>query len=1574
MLFRVPCFVPGKTLIEVNGKSIEIHPMQPGAFRPGNFLAREFSAPLVYLGVGDEAALASAEGVDLNGAIVVMEFASGADWQRVLRFGVIGFIFLDHPQPAYNDAIAKATGTEVRIPRFLATKQDSEFFRDVLKSRAIQAQVTAEPSRWENKTLRNLWVIIPGSNPTYDGELALITAPMDANSIVPGLSEGAQNAANLSLLLRLFHTYRQSAPERGVVLCAVNAHTRNFLGDRILAWNLLTPREQVERLLDTINADLRQEKMLLSHYQPLQKNLLASKDSEEYNNANQTLVALRDLMDSTTGKNFTVKEPLVDLARREVNKLKAEQLRLSRRDDLDASQIESKRNRLETARHDYVQVLTLFNKVGIRTELKDLNDLQVKILKNYVDEIVSTRMNWSRLNQTALDTVVRNNSIRATLGKRQVKVAVALELTFQNGHIGFSAHDFMCADRWQHKFGINSAEAADKLQGKGVIPENIKFVDALTKQGGLAEGHFFPKQSETVAIYQAAGPTPAFALRNLYTDYGNLFLTSDIAANLDKKLFESSLKFIPELLKETLAVPVLTSTTDLKNPTTRAGTWQPAWGIQVKAFKFDEFSATVLPQLPVPGSALVLHNPADASKVVTSGDVMTGYMALTDERAVAVFYGITAPQLLPNAFKFDKDFTVVKQVVDAGDAESKMSSTIQRGATTKTLAMFDCVEYPIYTRDNPAAIGVSAITENTFLILDGRLNTAPKKFGMAGIGCTFSQKAMVRFAGPVSVFLERDEAIKLLTSERILALNATEENPEGDGFKYSQGIGNDFFETASGDLSILNHAREERLSGTSDALAKAFVERGDKAIERMKDAKKKLNWMGYLKNLHEAIGAHGKAYKRMAAVTNDMLKAVVFYLALMLPFCFFTEKLLFKFKRIEHEMVAFCIFFALTFVVFRNIHPAFRVAQAPEAIFIAFVMGGLGAFVIKILHGRFEGEMTLLFRPATSMDAGEVGFSTVGQSAMLIGVNNMKRRRIRTALTTVTVILVTFTMLAFTSITKNLSPTIISRSKNTSYTGLMYHWPGNARMDEATLRTLKEILNGHADLAVRRWLIPPKLSDGGTLPFRIMTDNGAEANIDAILGLPVKDNGFIGPIPIKYGKFFSSDDANEVVLPESLSKALGLTDETYSKATLTYEGRDYKIVGLLSDADFLQFKDINQRPLIPIKNLIQQGGGDTTEALTAMASGDEESTDDGVFYTDLASLVIMPVDTLRKVGGQPYSISAKLKEGEKLWPVVDELLTITNASKFFISSTEPFKIADGDRDTTPGVYYVGEGYRTSIGGMAFLIIPLLISSTIILNTMLGSVYERKAEIAIYNAVGLNPTHIGMFFLAEAFVYSVIGSVGGYLIGQATSILLTKTGWVKSINLNFSSLSVVYVIMFTIAVVLLSTIYPSVVATRAAVPSGKRKWSLPEHDGKQMPVIFPFIYQHELIYGINGYLSDYFSRFTEASFGDLIAEFESVKHDEDDEGRDILIMTYNVALAPFDLGVTQQLKFTTQYDEKVQAFRLVMLNTRRSGQDSNWTATNMPFLEKLRTYLMYWRNLTPAEHADFAKMGKELFNK
>jgi hypothetical protein len=291
----------------------------------------------------------------------------------------------------------------------------------------------------------------------------------------------------------------------------------------------------------------------------------------------------------------------------------------------------------------------------------------------------------------------------------------------------------------------------------------------------------------------------------------------------------------------------------------------------------------------------------------------------------------------------------------------------------------------------------------------------------------------------------------------------------------------------------------------------------------------------------------------------------------------------------------------------------------------------------------------------------------------------------------------------------------------------------------------------------------------------------------------------------------------------------------------------------------------------------------------------------------------------------------------------------------------PFKIGSKDApDVSPGIYFIGSNYSTSIGGLAVLIIPLIIASTIILNTMLGSVYERKNEIAVYNAVGLNPHHIGLFFLAESFVYGVIGAVGGYLIGQLLSIVLYNFGGLEGVNLNYSSLSVAYVIIFTVSVVVLSTLYPARVATKAAVPSGKRKWSLPDHDNQKMQLVFPFIYNSTIASGVLAYLKEYFDRFTEASVGELIATFKKYNVQKDENGYDLYTTEYEIALAPYDLGVTQRMVFKLYYNTHVQAYRLELTILRISGQDTNWVTTNKPFLEKLRSFLMHWRNLDISE--------------
>jgi hypothetical protein len=159
------------------------------------------------------------------------------------------------------------------------------------------------------------------------------------------------------------------------------------------------------------------------------------------------------------------------------------------------------------------------------------------------------------------------------------------------------------------------------------------------------------------------------------------------------------------------------------------------------------------------------------------------------------------------------------------------------------------------------------------------------------------------------------------------------------------------------------------------------------------------------------------------------------------------------------------------------------------------------------------------------------------------------------------------------------------------------------------------------------------------------------------------------------------------------------------------------------------------------------------------------------------------------------------------------------------------------------------------------------------------------------------------------------------------------------------------------------------AVRTAVPSGKRTWSMPAHKGNRMEIVFPFIYQPHIAPGVLAYLTDYFANFTEVSVGDLIAKLLARGHDQDARGRARYHLEYHIALVPYDLGVTEDLRFNLFYDDEVQAYRLVLHIDRVSGQDVNWLTTNRPFLERLRKYLMRWRNLDLAQQTLYVKQSE-----
>ena len=186
------------------------------------------------------------------------------------------------------------------------------------------------------------------------------------------------------------------------------------------------------------------------------------------------------------------------------------------------------------------------------------------------------------------------------------------------------------------------------------------------------------------------------------------------------------------------------------------------------------------------------------------------------------------------------------------------------------------------------------------------------------------------------------------------------------------------------------------------------------------------------------------------------------------------------------------------------------------------------------------------------------------------------------------------------------------------------------------------------------------------------------------------------------------------------------------------------------------------------------------------------------------------------------------------------------------------------------------------------------------------------------------------------------------------------------------------------------------AARAAVPSGQRRWSLPQPEADQIHVPFPFSYDADRVLGVCAYLRDFMKQNSEASTGKFLAKLGPVGHvpveiaeqiadGGERKGANALTaapqkasakayaMVFDIAPAPFDLGVNQTMEVYAYYDRRVRAHMLSVHLTRLSGQTSNWVAVNQPFLEMMRKRLLSWRSQKTETQQAYYRTGCELFD-
>ena len=125
----------------------------------------------------------------------------------------------------------------------------------------------------------------------------------------------------------------------------------------------------------------------------------------------------------------------------------------------------------------------------------------------------------------------------------------------------------------------------------------------------------------------------------------------------------------------------------------------------------------------------------------------------------------------------------------------------------------------------------------------------------------------------------------------------------------------------------------------------------------------------------------------------------------------------------------------------------------------------------------------------------------------------------------------------------------------------------------------------------------------------------------------------------------------------------------------------------------------------------------------------------------------------------------------------------------------------------------------------FYMIILAISASVIINTLIMSVYERTREIGVLSAIGMRGGRIMMLFLAESSMLAVGGVIMGLIIGVLATLYFNINGFyigdmglsgmtiADTIYAKLTMENLVNLTIMTFVVTLLAGLYPAVMASR-----------------------------------------------------------------------------------------------------------------------------------------------------------------
>lgn len=895
------------------------------------------------------------------------------------------------------------------------------------------------------------------------------------------------------------------------------------------------------------------------------------------------------------------------------------------------------------------------------------------------------------------------------------------------------------------------------------------------------------------------------------------------------------------------------------------------------------------------------------------------------------------------------------------------------------IVVFPCVATDLYDLVDPHELNV--LTGGAVLSADG--DAEPNNFGLYW----FDQDTrLVSETEDAAVLLVKPGyRWKLLMGSmtagrnRVVLLNGTPDKPNGSGYLPAQSQAFDRLPYHSAkDIINLNRDRIGRFSkykiigeGIQDLQAHAEEE-----LKLAREAYDKRQWASGDRHSRNAWGYALSTYPLVRGTVDDVVIGVVFYLFLLIPFSYFIERLVFASRSLLRQLLMAMAVFFVSFGFLRLVHPAFEIVSNPTMIFVAFVMGALSLVVTGFVVGKFEASLKSLKALQSGVHEVDIGRVSVAMAAFNLGISNMRRRKARTALTTLTLVVMTFIVLSFTSIVSDLRVMDTPSDAKPRYPGILVRQPGLEPLQIAGYRLLANLFQGTGTVVRRAWYYGADIRDTSALTVR-RADRLVEAR--AVLGMDAEESEVTRPQEalLPGGRWFLPGERNAMLLPRSVAEQLKIDASEVGKTEVRFAGEQYRVIGILEDNLFKALSDLDGDGMAPadfaLSTKFQTQNRSIGEAFRKYLR-----LDPGVVF-------VIPADDALRLGADLRTVAVRFPSFEDTKKALDDLMPRVRMNLY--------AAVPGESEPNVRMFSTRQGSKNT--GLGLVLVQMLIAAVFVFGTMAAGVYERTKEIGVLSAVGLAPNHIAVLFFAESLVYGVMGAVLGYFVAQGVSKVILMTGVLPGLYLNFSATSAVLSAVVVIAVVLLSTIYPARVAARIAAPALDEDMMSEPPEGDVWSVTLPFSVTRAEAWGLSQFLLEWLRAYEEYTIGDFVtsgtellegrgskgegrrnggtegpADDESAPQTSDPRPStlDLHPSTFGIRttvwIAPYDLGVSQLLELQAHPTAHEGVYRLDLVLTRQSGDPENWVLVNKRFLDHLRQQFLTWRTLAEEERARY----------